>query len=170
MAHLSFIRFGSAPDETAIQPFNAYVIELPEGVELSEGRYTAFEDLQVSLTGYFFKVRTYKDAGGKISETPFILAKTIEVSKTPPVAVVPNTARNSWTPSRTTLVIFFVGMPLLAAGIAFIIFRGTMSRRMKTGATMASKINHSLGELAEDSRVETVQEKLLRMENEGVSQ
>lgn len=158
-----------SPNETASLPFNVFVTELPEGVELSEGRYTAFEDLHVSITGCFFKVRTYKDAGGSISDTPLILARSFEVSEAPPVAAVPNTARNSWTPSRTTLVIFFVGMPLLAAAIAFIIFRGTMSRRMKTGATMSSKINHSLSELAEDSSVETVQEKLMRMENEGVS-
>lgn len=157
------------PDSTPVQPFNVYLLELPAGIELSENRYTAFEDLQVAFDAYFFKVRTYKNVERKISTTPLLLAKSMKIVEVDPAEVAPVTVRSGWTPSRGVLIAFFVGMPLLAAGIAFWIFRGTTSRRLRTGATMALRINESLDELSGDTRVETVEEKLLRMEQEGLS-
>ncbi len=155
------------PDVSAVHPFNVYVAELPEGLELSETRFTPFNGRQVSLIGAFFKVRTYEDAGGTISEAPLIFSKSFEILEADQGESTQLPVRGDWKPSQGMLIGFFVGMPLLAFAIAFIVYRGTMSRRILAGAAMSSKINQTLEELEDNPHVETVQEKLMKMESQG---
>jgi hypothetical protein len=156
------------PQESAIQPYNVYVVELPESIELSGNRFTEFKKVKVDLLGAFFKVRTYDDVGGEVSATPLVFAKSFAVSESEPeVEEVP--VAPAWEPSKGTLTTFFIGMPLIAFVMAYLIYRGTTSRRIQTGSTVASQINESLVELEKDARVKTVQEKLASMEGEGLT-
>lgn len=155
------------PTESAIHPYNVYVTELPEGIELSGNRFTPFEETDISFVGTFFKVRTYSDAGGSVSETPLLIAQSFELLEMESVEAVELPVRGDWEPTREVLIGFFVGMPLLAIGIAFFVFRGTTSRKIQMGETMSAKVHQSLNLLGDDPSVETVHEKLTRMEKEG---
>ncbi len=153
------------PEKSAIQPYNVYVTELPESIELSNKRFTSFTGIQLSVVGTFFKVRSYEDASEEnaISETPLVLAKTVSVQSVAPVVAI----AVPWKPSRSMLIAFLVGMPLLAGFIAFWVYRNTTSRPHVPGKVTQTKIENSLDGLTRDPTVQTVQEKLQMMEQDS---
>lgn len=156
------------PEKTSIRPFNVYLKELPEGIEVSGKRFTPFESIELSVVGAFFKVRTYKDAGGEVSQAPLVFGRSVSVSVMKPSEVaIP--VRGGWTPTRWQLILFLIAMPAVAIGIAFFTYRGTASRKYHHGAQATSRINESLGELGDDPSVKTVKERLAGMENEGLA-
>lgn len=157
------------PQASAIQPFNVYVTQLPDPIELSADRFTSLEGIQVELLGAFFKIRTYKDAAGEISETPLVFAKSFQVIEGAAEELAVPVAE-PWQPSAQLLTAFFVGMPLLAIGIAFVVYRGTTSRKFRLGVTATAKVNESLDELGGDPNVQTVAEKLAKLESKEVAQ
>ena len=146
-------------EESNRQPFNVYVTDLPEGIEL-ENDYgqTLFKEKNISVNGVFFKVRTYADAGETISETPIVLCKSFQLMRKPPVKSV--SVRSDFKISRGQWITFLVAMPLLAGFLAYYAYRGTARRRSAPGKVVTGQINDSLDQLSDDPEVKTVEEKL----------
>ena len=149
-------------DTSAIFPFNAYVTELPEGIELEKDKpFTAFKNENVRIDGVFFKVRTYKDSGETISQTPWILAESFQMTgktKSEPLPV-----RGSFQISQAQWITFLIGMPLLAGVLAFLAYRGTANRRSQPGRSATQRINKSLDQLTSDPEIQTVEEKIANL-------
>ena len=149
-------------ESSSIFPFNAYITELPSGIELEKDKaFTSFENENVKIDGVFFKVRTYADNGKTISQTPFILAKTLQMTGKTEVASL--SVRSDFQITQTQWIVFLIGMPLLAGVIAYFAYRGTGSRRTEPGQRVAKQINDSLEQLTNDPKVQTVEEKLANL-------
>ena len=149
-------------ESSSIFPFNAYITELPDGIELEKDKaFTSFKDENIKIDGVFFKVRTYADKGETISKTPFILAKTLQMTGKTEVASL--SVRSDFQITQSQWIAFLIGMPLLAGVIAYFAYRGTGSRRTEPGQRVAKQINDSLEQLTSDPKVQTVEEKLANL-------
>ena len=149
-------------ESSSIFPFNAYITELPSGIELEKDQaFTSFENENVKIDGVFFKVRTYADNGKTISQTPFILAKTVQMAGKTEVASL--SVRSDFQITQSQWIAFLIGMPLLAGVIAYFAYRGTGNRRIEPGKRVAKQINDSLEQLTSDPKVQTVEEKLANL-------
>lgn len=73
-----------SPEDQPDEPMTVWCLELPKGFPL--GMEIA-EEAQV--TGFYFKLWTYKAADGNVRRAPLLLAKTIDWRKEPPVAHSP---------------------------------------------------------------------------------
>ncbi len=152
------------PKETKLGIYCVYAHELPEGFpKLSE----QFQDLneQVSIDGYFFKLRTYVAADKAVKVGPVVLA-----SRLTRIAPEEFLDVGNWQPSRTTLIFAFFLMPLIATGIAWWVFRFSRTRPYRPGGKTSIKITQTLGDLKSDPRVQTDQEKIMALyENEDIA-
>ena len=150
------------PESSSIFPFNAYVTELPEGIELEKDKlFTEFKNENVQIDGVFFKVRTYKDNGKTISVTPWVLSRSFKMTGKTTVESLP--VHSSFQISKSQWIAFLIGMPLLAGVLAYLAYRGTLNRRSHPGRTVTDRINNSLEELTSDPGVQTVEEKLANL-------
>ena len=153
------------PQETKQGPYCIYAHELPAGFpELSsqlsgkkpgKNGLADEEDLneRVEVEGYFFKVRNYVAADSSATTCPLIVAAKMK-------RIAPAASSISWQPSRALLISLLAMMPILAAAIAWWVFRSTQTKTYQPGARTASKIDQSLGALASDPNVQTDYEKI----------
>jgi len=140
-----------------------YTHELPEGFpELTEKFQTVNE--QVSIDGYFFKLRTYVAADDVVKVGPVVLASNLtRIAPTEYLDV------GNWQPSRATLIFAFLLMPLIATAIAWWVFRFSKTQPYRPGGKTSKKINQTLVDLTKDPRVQTEREKVMALyENDNI--
>jgi len=150
------------PKDTKQGTYCVYTHKLPSGFpEL------AFADQQlnvrVKIDGYFFKVRTYRAQGknglGKTVETCPVVLNSNLASYAPVEAA----SRANWTPSRATLIVAFLMMPLVAGVIAWLAFRASQTKPYRPGQKTAKKIDKSLKDLTKNPNVQTDREKIMAL-------
>ena len=145
------------PADTNLAPYNVYSMELPENFpELTDQFQTI--NVRIKVAGAFFKVRTFIDGAVEVAESPVILAKSFEsFNDTSPIAA------SAWQPSRTTIIVLLVLMPIVATALAWLAHRGTQTQTYQPGAMSTKKINSSLAQLANDPDVKTAHERVLEL-------
>lgn len=143
-----------APDKTATDDLICvYVAQLPEEIST---RVVSVSDvfqsikLPVSVTGRFFKIRSYQDASKSVSHCPVVVAATF-------IPDYPSSASGgdgAWQPSVVVGGLFLIAALSAAIGIAYAVYRSTQSR--STPSAMAtSRLNRSLEALAGDDAIMT---------------
>ena len=145
------------PQETTLGPFCIYTMTLPEGFPTVTETFSEVNE-NVRVNGYSFKVRNYIADGSSVSECPVIISRGLAEVKTPEFSSV-----NRWQPSRSTLTITFILIPLLAIGMAWLAFRNSKTRRYMPSKNSRQKIDQSLSSLANDPRVQTEREKVMSL-------
>ncbi len=145
------------PHETKLGPYCVYANSLPEGFpEIGE------QDLElnehVRLQGYFFKVRNYIAADGSVLNCPLIISQSMA-----PVESTQFTAVDRWQPSRSTLMVFFALIPIIATGLVWIAFRNSKTKPYTPGKKMKTKIDRTLEELSHDPDVQSDRERVMEL-------
>ncbi len=145
------------PADTNLAPYNIYSLELPdEFPELTDQFQKT--NVRIKAAGAFLKVRTYIDGAVEVAESPVILAKNFEsFNDSSPFAV------SAWKPSRTTVFVLLILIPLVATAIAWLAHRGTQTQPYRPGAKTAKKIDNTLTQLTNDPDVKTDRERVLEL-------
>ncbi len=144
------------PADSNVAPYCVYVLQLPDGFPAVGTRYEELNQ-RVELTGLFFKIRSYVDGAKDVRYTPVLLARSFEMTRDPTSMPTESLA---WQPSVQIWIGILVAMPLIAAAIAWAVFRSSQTRRFQPGAKTTEKIQHTLHGLVNDPRVQTTEEKI----------
>lgn len=145
------------PRETKLGPFCVYSMKIPEGFPpVTESFGDVNESVRVS--GYSFKIRNYIAVDSSVAECPVIIAPNLERMK-----ITEFTSVNRWQPSRSTLTIAFILIPLIATGLAWMAFRTSKTRQFVPGKKSQKKIDQSLSDLANNPLVQTEHEQVMSL-------
>lgn len=110
----------------------------------------------VTVAGYFFKTRSYRDSKNKARHSPLILAKTFQWD---PV-VKTTVAKKAAMPSFSTFMMILGGMAVLATLIAWRVYSGSEHRAYQPGGKAADKIESTLKVLTDDPDIKSDAEKI----------
>ena len=147
--------------------FCVYAAEIPDAfpVDLVEQESGKFHDVDVpvSLTGRFFKVRSYRDLGGGVSHSPVVIARQIDTDEAQMVAEV-SAARTI--PSTTSLAFWFVGIVAVATGLAIVVFRTSRTHSRQLGQSSAKRMHRSLELLGQDPSIKTAAQRVADLAND----
>jgi len=94
-------------------------------------------DVPVSLTGRFFKVRSYRDFGGGVSHSPVVIARQIDS------AIGPSDDEVEALPSVTFSAFWFAGIAVVATGLAIVVFRTSRTHSRQLGQSSAKRMHRS---------------------------
>ncbi|MFT5304228.1 MAG: hypothetical protein ACI87E_000997, partial [Mariniblastus sp.] len=144
------------PRETKLGTYCIYTRTLPEGFPELTDKLTEINE-QVRVRGYFFKIRNYI-AQESVLTCPLIASPAVELIETKQF-----TAIADWQPSRITLTVILVMLPIFATGIAWSVFRSSKTRPFVHGNKMQSRIDQSLYDLSDDPQVQTEQERVMAL-------
>lgn len=145
------------PVESKQGPYCVFSTELPAGFpDVGE----PFLDMneRVEIHGYPFKIRSYIAADSSVEPCPVIIARQLTR-----IENAEYTSVTQWQPSRTTLMMALILIPLFASFLAWAAFRSSQTRPFTPGKKTQTKIGHSLNELANDPRVQTDRENVMRL-------
>ncbi len=143
--------------------FCVYAAEIPDSftkelVEREPGKFHEV-DVTVSLTGRFFKVRSYRDLGGSVSHSPVVIARRIDsvgtlsaTEKTVPAI-----------PGRSYLMFWFLGIGALATGLAVAVFRTTRTPSRQLGHSSTRRMSRSLEMLEQDASIKSPAERVAEL-------
>lgn len=144
-----------APDDTVSDGLICvYAAELPSGFSENGISVTEqFESIEVPVrvTGRFFKIRSYQDAGRSVSHCPVVIAPTVDANFKPQQA----SAAGSWRPSAAMWTVFLIGSMMAAIGIAYTVFRNTQlgSTSVGSASRASGRLNRAWQTLAEDDSI-----------------
>jgi hypothetical protein len=141
-------------------PYCVYTKNLPEGFPEPEASFRKIRE-PVLIEGIFFKIRTYLATNGKLEECPLILADTVQWQ---PAVAMDTTAR--WKPPTWLLMLFFIGMPIVAAWLAISVYRATATTR-QAGRKSDVDIADSLRVLAGESNIMTERDRVRQLQDDG---
>lgn len=144
------------PADSTVAPYCVYSLELPGGFPTVSENFSKFNQ-PIEVTGLFFKIRTFVDGSKQVSESPVILTNRFTLTaddQDVPLSV------NSYQLPMWAWISFLALMPLVAAAIAWLIFRGSETHRFQPGTKTTEKIHDGLQELTNDPGVQTVVEKI----------
>lgn len=133
--------------------FCIYAAEIPDSfpvdlVEQQSGKFHAV-DVPVSLTGRFFKVRSYRDLGGSVSHSPVVVARKIDA------AGGATDTKLEPLPSATFSALWFLGIAAVATGLAVVVFRASHSPSRRLGQSSAQRMQRSLEMLERDPNIKS---------------
>jgi hypothetical protein len=144
------------PADSNVAPYCIYALELPVGFPPVSERFSKHNQ-PIEATGLFFKIRTFVDGSNQVSESPVILTNQLTMTEDNTDSLL--SVSNFRLPLQAWIG-FLVLMPLVAATIAWLIFRGSETRRYQPGALMTKKINRGLQALTRDPGVQSDVEKI----------
>ena len=122
-------------------------------------------DVPVSLTGRFFKVRSYRDFGGGVSHSPVVIARQIDTDDTKMAA---EASGASEIPGTIYLAFCFAGVAALATGLAVVLFRTSRTHTRQPGKSSAKRMHRSLELLEQDQSIKTPAQRVAELaEDEG---
>ena len=145
------------PEDSKRNPFCIYAKELPAGFPDIEERFEKLNE-SVTIEGVFFKIRSYTATNNQIESCPLIIADRISWTKQAIVAQQPK-----WTPPGWMLVLFLIGMPIVATLMAWAVYRTTQSPVYRKDVVAADKLGESFKDLANDSGIQSDKEKLRQL-------
>ena len=136
--------------------FCVYAAEIPDSfpvdlVEQESGKFHEV-DVPVSLTGRFFKVRSYRDRSAGVSHSPVVIARQIDTAGAMLAADAPG-ARSI--PGKTYLALWFAGIVAAATGLAIVVFRTSRTHSRQLGQSSAKRMHRSLELLEQDSSIKS---------------
>jgi len=149
--------------------FCVYAAEIPDSFPVNRvGKKSgSFHDVDVpvSLTGRFFKVRSYRDFGGGVSHSPVVIARQIDTDDTKMVAE--SSGANAM-PGKTYLAFWFAGIAAVATGLAVVVFRASQAPSRQPGKSSAKRMQRSLELLEQDPSIKTPAQRVAELaEDEG---
>ena len=136
--------------------FCVLAAEIPDSFpgDLVDQESGKFHDVgvPVSLTGRFFKVRSYRDRGAGVSHSPVVIARQIESVGTT-LAADASAARSI--PGMTYLGLWFAGIVAVATGLAIAVFRTSRTHSRQLGQSSAKRMHRSLELLEQDASIKS---------------
>ena len=145
------------PADSNLGPINAYVHRLPEEFPSVTDKYSDL-NVEVTLEGYFFKIRSYVAADKSVEHCPVVIAKSVSI-----VPVTETLTTSRWQPNSSVLTASFAVIPVIAIGIAWFAYRITQTRRFQPGQTSARKIADNLDALRQDPTIQSDLEKVMSL-------
>ncbi len=145
------------PEENSTLPYCVVATQLPEGFPAVERQAVEMDEV-VEVTGQFFKVRSYRAQGGW-RECPLVMCHEPVWFPKEEVAVK-STVQLPGTPWIIAMVSIIA---VLAIGVAVLVYTSTSSPRSGAEAE-GEDVATGLERLANDPNVETVSERLGRMD------
>lgn len=136
--------------------FCVYAAEIPDSfprdlVEQDAGKFHEV-DVPVSLTGRFFKVRSYRDLGGGVSHSPVVIARQIGSADT--ISPAEGSGARA-IPKPTYLAFWFAGIAAVGTGLAIAIFRTSRTNSRQLGQSSAKRTHRSLEMLEQDQSIKS---------------
>lgn len=145
------------PLETKQGPYCVYTMELPAEFPDVTEQFSELNE-RVQISGYPFKIRTYVTADSSVDQCPVMIASHLTRIDNPEFTSV-----NQWQPSRLTLMIALISIPLIASFLAWAAFRNSETRPFTPGKTTQKRIDQTLSELSNDPQVQTERESVMRL-------
>lgn len=138
------------PREMSRTPYCVYLRSLPDGFPEPAPRFQRVDE-PVQIEGVFFKLRSYIATDDQIETCPLIVAHSL---KWQPQS---KSADNDtpWQPPIWILTLFFVGMPVIAAWLALVVYRSTKAMPIQTGKTDQRTISDNLKAMADDESIKS---------------
>ncbi|MEM7782542.1 MAG: hypothetical protein AAF939_00920 [Planctomycetota bacterium] len=146
------------PRESKLGPLNVFVAELPADFPVSPDENYMDVNIDVSLSGFFFKVRSFVNGEQQVDHCPVILAKTLGLTP-----VFESIAEKKWKPDRTFLVGAFTLIPMIAIGFAWFAFRSSITHKREPGVVASKRIESTLGQLEKDPSIQSDLEKVMTL-------
>lgn len=143
------------PQDSRVSPFFVYTTQLPDGFPPIGDRFVSLNK-GVLIRGYFFKIRTYLDTENKVQNSPMILTRQVQPWSVMEPATNENDVREFLPKIAPALLI----LPLVAAGLAWWLFRVTNIVRFRPGNNRTREIHRSLEELAKNPDIKTPRERV----------
>lgn len=150
------------PNHPSMYPYCVYTLLPPDPLMIEKNELEKNVSVPVSVAGQFFKVRLF-DAGGKAGQAPLLMASTIQVLPATPESMGNEPFRM---PGAVTIVTTLLLIGIIASGIAWLAWRTSQSGRLR-GLPTGSRLHSAMDNLQRDDRIETVQQKIKRMEKGG---
>ena len=116
-------------------------------------------DVPVTLSGRFFKLRSYQDAGGSVSHCPVIIAQTVKSAR-PVVASAP--LRPNW----QLLGWVLGGVALASTYFAVLLFRSSRTSKRSAGRTTTARTEKTLDTLQQDPTVKSNAQRIAELSDE----
>ncbi len=137
--------------------FCVYSAGIPQSfpVDLLDQEPGKFHEVNVpvSLTGRFFKIRSYRDSGGGVSHSPVVIAHQIDLASTQFGASAASAKRV--VPGTTSFALWFLGIAVVATGLAVAVFRSSGTPTRQLGQSTAKRMHRSLEMLEQDQSIKT---------------
>lgn len=150
------------PDHPSMYPFCVYTLMPPEKLALSGSEFERNISVPVAVAGRFFKIRLF-DAGGKAGQAPLLMASTVEV-------VADNRAASGEQPFRFpgtgTILTTLLLIGAVATSAAWLVWRSSQSGKLR-GQPGGPRLHSAMDTLQKDERIETVRQKIERLEKGG---
>ncbi len=147
------------PNHPSMYPFCIYSLLPPEKLMLAEREIERNQSVPISVAGRFFKIRLF-DSDGKAGQAPLLMASTVEVL--PDV----NTASGSepfGMPGAGFIATTLLLIGSIAGGAAWLAWRSSQSSKRR-GQPTGKRLHSAMDNLQNDNRVESVREKIKRLE------
>ncbi len=119
-------------------------------------------DIPVSLRGQFFKIRSYRDSAGGVSHSPVVIARRIDS-----VGSIASAAKQHVAPGWKTLVMWFVGVAVLATSLAIVVFRSSRTQARAPGKSTARRMQRALEMLAQDHSIKSPAQRVAELTEDG---
>ncbi|MFK7768920.1 MAG: hypothetical protein AB8B55_16990 [Mariniblastus sp.] len=158
------------PAETKLGTYCVYSTKLPKASSVLQQKFnfgenknsntTEFFEVNenVTIEGYFFKIRTYVAADSTVRSCPVVLGSSFDT-----IAPIEFASVERWQPTRTTLVMLLALIPIIATGIACWVYFGSRTKQYTYGKQRQKTINKTLSSLATDPNVQTDREKIMAL-------
>lgn len=137
------------PVDSNRTPYCVYARRLPEGFPDPDSRFIQLNE-SVTINGVFFKLRSYEATNGQVETCPLIVADKIEWIKKSTATATPQ----KWEPPNWFLVMFMIGMPLIAGFMALRVYRTTRDLR-RNYDLLNNEVESNLEQLSRSDEVKT---------------
>lgn len=146
------------PKELDRTPYCVYAAELPAELQPNSERFELTRQ-PITVRGLFWKVRSYVDTSGAVATCPLILARNV-IIEAPQAAAEPY----RWKPPAWLLWTITLGLPLVAFGIAWRIYRTGREFLLPRSPGRTRSIHATLENLKTDESIESDRQRLARLE------
>ena len=137
------------PREMTRTPYCVYVRSLPDGFPGSDGNFRIIDE-PVSVTGIFFKLRSYVTTEESIEICPLLVADSVIWQP-----AITQSAAATWQPPGWILMICFLAIPMLAAWLALGVYRRTRVIPLQPGQQELEQIAKNLKVISDDDSIKS---------------
>lgn len=149
------------PDHATNAPYCVYTLEPPAELVAPDNGKIEEVEVPVAIAGMFYKVRLF-NAGGRSAEAPVILVSSVEVTHRRPAS---GQASEGSAAGGVSLAVM-LGLVGTASIIAWVAWRNSGGAKQR-GVIKGKRFDDAMTALKKDPSVETVSERLRRLENQA---
>ena len=140
-----------------------YAINKPASFPELDGRHRAF-DRPVSVSGRFFKIRSYRSAEGGVDHCPLVLAADFEWQP-PTASSTPSNTMSTFSPLVIGAVLAIISV--IAVAIACAVYRASRQQTYRPRGKVDDHIGQSLDALGQNPGIQTPAERIRELYDES---